>query len=40
MNLRETLFEDWKWMELDQDRVLRLAAVLAVLNLQILLPQC
>jgi hypothetical protein len=38
MDLMETGFEDGRWMELAQDRVQWRALVLAVLNLQVLLP--
>jgi hypothetical protein len=36
MDLREIGCENWKWMELAQDRVQWLALVLAVLNLRVL----
>jgi hypothetical protein len=39
MDLRETGFEDGRWMELAQDRVEWWALVLAVLNLLVLLPE-
>jgi hypothetical protein len=40
MNLRETRYEDGKWMELAQDRVQWQALVLEMLILGVLLPQC
>jgi len=39
MDLNETDFEDWRWMELGQDHVQWWALVLAVLNLCVLLPE-
>jgi hypothetical protein len=38
MSLRETGYEDGRWMELAQDLVQWRALVLAVLNLRVLLP--
>jgi hypothetical protein len=39
MDLEEICCEDGRWMELAQDCVQWQALVLAVLNLQVLLPQ-
>jgi hypothetical protein len=39
MDLREIGCEDGRWMELAQDRVQWRTAVLAVLNLRVLLPE-
>jgi hypothetical protein len=40
MNLVEVGCEDGRWMELAQDCVQWRALLLAVLNLQVLLPEC
>jgi hypothetical protein len=38
VDLMEVHFEDWRWMELPQNRVRWRALVSAVLNLCVLLP--
>jgi hypothetical protein len=40
MDLKGTVCEDERWMELAHDNIQWQALVLAVLNLQILLQQC